>query len=68
VTSNGRPIAILAAVNESDVEDALSAFRRARAEAAVADLQRRSVELGTDSISPEEIEEEIRTARRQRAR
>ena len=43
ITSNGRPVAILAAVTESNVEDALAAFRQARAVDAVADLQRKSV-------------------------
>ena len=68
ITSNGRPIAILAAVNESSLEESLSAFRRARAIEAVASLQRRSSEQGTDRISLEEIDAEIREVRRKRAR
>jgi prevent-host-death family protein len=31
ITSNGRPVAILASVNESNLEESLSAFRQARA-------------------------------------
>ena len=68
VTSNGRPIAILASIDESNVEESLMAFRQARAIAAVAALQRRSVEQGTDKISPEEIGAEIRTVRDKRRR
>jgi antitoxin (DNA-binding transcriptional repressor) of toxin-antitoxin stability system len=68
ITNNGRPIAILAAVNESNLEESLSAFRQARAVEAVASLQRRSVEQGTDEISMGEIEEEIKAVRRKRAR
>jgi antitoxin (DNA-binding transcriptional repressor) of toxin-antitoxin stability system len=68
ITSNGRPIAILAAVNESNLEESLSAFRRARAVEAVASLQRRSVEQGTDRISMEEIDSEIKEVRRKRSR
>ena len=68
VTSNGRPIAILASIGESNVEESLAAFRQARAIAAVAALQRRSVEQGTDRMSPEEIEEEIRAVRGKRRR
>lgn len=68
VTSNGRPIAILASIGESNVEESLAAFRQARAIAAVAALQRRSVEQGTDRFSPEEIEEEIRAVRGKRRR
>ncbi len=68
VTSNGRPIAILASIGESNVEESLAAFRQARAIAAVAALQRRSVEQGTDRTSPEEIDSEIREVRGKRRR
>jgi antitoxin (DNA-binding transcriptional repressor) of toxin-antitoxin stability system len=68
ITNNGRPIAILAAVNESNLEESLAAFRQARAVEAVASLQRRSAEQGTDKISMGEIEEEIKAVRRKRAR
>ena len=68
ITSNGRPIAILAAVNESNLEEAVSAFRQARAVEAVAALQRRSVEQGEDRLSLEEINAEINAVRRTRAR
>lgn len=68
ITSNGRPIAILSAVSESNVEESLSAFRQVRAVEAVASLQRRSVEQGTDRITMDEIESEIKTVRKNRAR
>ncbi|MHB8050918.1 MAG: type II toxin-antitoxin system Phd/YefM family antitoxin [Coriobacteriia bacterium] len=68
VTSNGRPVAILAAVNESNLEESLTAFRRARAIEAVADLQRSSVERGMDSLSAEDIEAEITAVRKARIR
>ncbi len=68
ITSNGRPIAILAAVNESNLEEAVSAFRQARAVEAVAALQRRSVEQGKDRMSLEEINAEINEVRNKRAR
>ncbi len=68
VTSNGRPIAILSAVNESNLEESLSAIRQARAAEAVMSLQRRSVEQGTDGITMEEIDTEIRAVRQKRKR
>jgi len=68
ITSNGRPIAILAAISDSNLEESLSAFRQARAVEAVASLQRRSVARGTDRISMAEIEAEIREVRKKRAR
>jgi len=66
VTSNGRPIAILAAINESNLEASLSAFRQARAVEAVSSLQRRSVATGTDALSMEEIDAEIKAVRSER--
>ena len=68
VTSNGRPIAILAAITEENLEESLVAFRQARAVETVAFLQRRSVEQKTDGISMEEINKEIKTVRKKRTR
>jgi hypothetical protein len=67
-TSNGRPIAILAAITESNLEESLTAFRQARAIEAVARLQRRSVEQGTDRVTMDEIDAEIKAVRKKRAR
>jgi antitoxin (DNA-binding transcriptional repressor) of toxin-antitoxin stability system len=68
ITSNGRPIAILAAINELNLEESLAAFRRARAVEAVASLQRRSVEQVTDKVTMAEIDAEIKAVRKRRAR
>jgi antitoxin (DNA-binding transcriptional repressor) of toxin-antitoxin stability system len=68
VTSNGRPIAILSAVNESNLEESLSAFRQARAVEAVMNLQHQSTVQGTDRITMEEIDAEIKTVRKKRQR
>jgi len=67
ITSNGRPIAILAAIGDSNLEESLSAFRQARAVEAVASLQRRSVEMGNDKITMNEIHAEIKAVRKKRA-
>ena len=68
ITSNGRPIAILSAITESNLEESLKAFRQARAVEAVARLQRRSVEQGTDRVTMDEIDAEIKAIRKKRAR
>ena len=68
ITSNGRPIAILAAINEANLEESLFAFRKARAVEAVAYLQRRSTEQGGDRITLDEIDAEIKAVRSQRGR
>ncbi len=67
ITSNGRPIAILAAISESNLEESLAAFRQARAVEAVASLQRKSADKGTDKITMDEIDEEIKAVRKKRA-
>jgi len=66
ITSNGRPIAILAAISESNLEESLTAFRQARAIGAVAALQRRSSDQGTDRVSMDEIDAEIKAVRKNR--
>lgn len=66
VTSNGRPIAILSAVSEENLEETLTAIRRSRAVAAVSEIQRRSAQR--DAITPAEIDAEITAVRRARRR
>jgi antitoxin (DNA-binding transcriptional repressor) of toxin-antitoxin stability system len=66
ITSNGRPIAILATVSESNLEKSLAAFRQARVIEAVSSTQRRSVAAGAESISAAEIEAEIAGVRKAR--
>lgn len=63
VTSNGRPIAILSSINENNLEQILTAFRRARATGAVASIQYESTQKGTDKISMDEINAEIKKVR-----
>jgi antitoxin (DNA-binding transcriptional repressor) of toxin-antitoxin stability system len=66
VTSNGRPIALLSSVNENNLEQVLTAFRRARATNSVASIQYESTQKGTDKISLDEINAEIGAIRSKR--
>lgn len=66
LTSNGRPVAVIAGVGENDVEETVAALRRARAQAAVSRLRRAAAERGTSKLSAAEIEAEIAQARRER--
>lgn len=66
LTSNGKPLAILARVGEEDWERTLAAFRRARALAAVEALQRGSAGRGLDRMSPEEVDGLIARVRKER--
>jgi antitoxin (DNA-binding transcriptional repressor) of toxin-antitoxin stability system len=68
ITSNGRPIAILSSVNENNLEQVLSAFRQARAIEAVTSIQYESVRKGTDRITLEEINKEVKAVRSKRKR
>ncbi|MCX6996182.1 MAG: type II toxin-antitoxin system Phd/YefM family antitoxin [Kiritimatiellaeota bacterium] len=68
VTNNGRPVAILSTVSESDVEESLAAIRRARAMSAVAALQQQSARRGLNRLRPDEIEAEIVAVRRGRSK
>lgn len=64
ITSNGKPIAILSSVSENTLEESLIAIRRSRAISAVDALQRQSVEVGTDSITLKEVNQEIAKVRK----
>ena len=66
VTSNGRPVAVLTAVDECTVEESLVAWRRVRANQAIAEIQRESVRSGTSGLSMDEIDTEITKARQER--
>ena len=68
VTSNGRPVGILATVDESSVEKALSAFRRTRAVDAVASLQLQATRSSAGTLGAGDIEAEIRAVRDLRRR
>ena len=68
ITSNGRPIAILSSINENNLEQILSAFRQARAIEAVTSIQYESVRKGTDKITLEKINNEIKAVRSKRSR
>ena len=66
VTSNGRPIALLSSINENNLEQVLTAFRRARATNAVSSIQYESTQKGTEKISMDEIDAEIGAVRSKR--
>lgn len=68
ITSNGKPVAILSAVSPDDLEESLSALRRARATAAVEAMQRESVTAGHHRMKRQEVQAQIAAARRDRAK
>ncbi len=68
ITSNGKPIALLARVDEDNFERTLTALRRARAQMVLDEMHRTSVVAGRDRLSDAVIEAEIKAVRRGRAR
>lgn len=60
VTNNGKPIAILSATDEDSFESCLWALRRSRASDALGRLQRDAEARGMNSLTPEDIDAEIR--------
>jgi antitoxin (DNA-binding transcriptional repressor) of toxin-antitoxin stability system len=66
VTSNGRPVAMLAAIDQDNIEQALAAWRQVRATQAIAGIQQASVRKGTDAMSMDDIDAEIAQTRLER--
>lgn len=66
VTSNGRPVAILSAIEGGDFEQSLKDLRRARAVRAATELQSASLDNGTDRMTLTEINDVIADVRAKR--
>ncbi len=63
ITNNGKPVAILSALNDDNFEESLAAIRYARVSDAVISLQRESVQRGIDKLGIEDINAEIEAIR-----
>jgi prevent-host-death family protein len=68
ITSNGKPIAILAGTNEENLGKSLATFRQARALQTLAEMHQAAAAAGADRMNEREIEREIRASRRKRGR
>ena len=68
ITNNGRPIALLTPISDENLEETISAMRRARAVNAIKSIQLNSVKTGKNGMTEEEIKEEIRQSRKDRSR
>ena len=63
ITNNGKPIALLTSISDSNLEETLSSIRQARAMNAVKLMQQISIKKRNDKMTIDEIEKEIRNAR-----
>jgi len=68
LTSNGKPVAIIASVTDRNFEETLSLFRRARASLAINALQTASLKKFKRKVTLAEINAEIRASRKERRR
>ncbi len=66
ITSNGKPVAVLSAVNEDSLEQSLRTLRRAKAMAALESIQQKAAAAGLNRMSLKDINEEIHKARHAR--
>ena len=67
ITNNGKPIALLTPTSDTDLEENLTAVRRARAISAVSKMQKLFEQKGTSTLSQDEINKEISAARKDSA-
>ncbi|GBU23914.1 hypothetical protein R83H12_00533 [Fibrobacteria bacterium R8-3-H12] len=65
LTNNGKPSALMIYADESNLEDILTDLKRLRAKRDLLDLQMQSVENGTDNMTMDEINAEIKLARQE---
>ena len=66
VTSNGKPVALLSAVDGDHLEESLAALRRAKAMVAMDAMQQHALRSGLDRLTLEEINTVIQEVRKER--
>ena len=68
VTSKGQPIALMTKVTPETFEREVAQLRKARALAALEDIQREAVRTARDRLRDEDIDREIQAVRKARRR
>ena len=66
ITNNGKPIALLTPLSDADMEDTVSAVRRARAIAALKKIRSLSLKKGLSEMTEGDINKEIQDYRKSR--
>jgi antitoxin (DNA-binding transcriptional repressor) of toxin-antitoxin stability system len=64
ITNNGKPIALLTPLSDSNIEDTLSSIRKARASNAISKMQFSSIKNNLSNMTQDEIQKEIIAARK----
>ena len=65
ITNNGKPIALLTPLSDTNLEETVSSVRKARAITAVKQMQQFSLKKGSFSMDMESVNNEISQAREQ---
>ncbi len=68
LTSRGKPVGLLAPLDEASFEQTLRVWRQAQGMAALVQLQREAKRKGLDRLTPAQIQTEIRHVRMERLR
>ncbi len=66
VTLHGKPVAMLTSIPEGDIESALTAHRRARAQMAISSIRQDAQDRGLDRLPMDGIDVEVKAARKSR--
>jgi len=64
ITNNGKPIALLTPLNDSNIEETVKAVRKAKAINSIKKMQEISLKTGTNKLTLLEIDEEINKYRK----
>ena len=65
ITNNGKPIALLTPLSDTNLEETVSSVRKARSINAVKQMQQSSLKMGISNLSVEAVDVEISKAREQ---
>ena len=68
ITNNGKPIALLTPISDTDMEDTVTAVRRARAANALKKIRGQALKKGLSEMPMEEIDKEIQEYRKSKKR
>ena len=68
ITNNGKPIALLTPLNDSTLEETVSAVRKAKAINVIKLMQQKSMKMKNDEMSLEDINAEVMEVRKNRKR
>ena len=68
ITNNGKPIALLTPISDTDMEDTLTAVRRARAATALKKIRSAAIKNGVSNMTMDDINTEIREYRKTKKR